>query len=322
MSDIPFVNRLGDAIDAALTASAEPARRRRRRRRGAAVAVGALLTAGGGVALGGLFSNPTQLAATSVSCYETPDLRGGTTVVWPGGRSPTQACVAVLRDTARPVASLVACDRKTGVVVFPGNGERACDRAGLRPLRPQYSTEHARVEALERALFALEDSADCIAPREFASRVQTILKRTGWAGWRPWLRLDITSGPCGLVSSYGGNSVRTIGGHLDARQLRVMIFAGAHRSTEKLLAGPKGIGGPLIDASGERCYTQHELHALARRRFAPTGRSVAFTASQPDRGVTLEGPRGSRLAAGCAIITDVTPAKDGRNITVHTWQRE
>jgi hypothetical protein len=177
------------------------------------------------------------------------------------------------------------------------------------------------VQALERALFALEDSADCIAPREFASRVRGVLERTGWTGWQPWLRLDITSGPCGSVSSYGGNSVRTVGGQLDATHLRVMVFAGAHRSTERLLAGPDGISGPLMDASGERCYSQVELRELARRRLAGTGRSVTFSASQPDGGMMLETPRGARLAAGCAVITDVRPAQDGLNIAVHMWER-
>ena len=321
MSEIPFVNRLGDAIDAAVAGAAEPARRRRRRRRGLAVLLGALITAGGGVALGGLFSDPTQLAANSVSCYEAPDLRGGTTVIWPGGRSPTQACAAFRRDTGQLAGALVACDAKTGVVVFPGRGERACERAGLRPLTAQYSSERVRVRALEHALFALEDSADCIAPREFASRVRTLMHRTGWASWQPWLRLDITTGPCGSVSSYGGNSVRTIAGSLAADAKRVMVTAGPYRSTEVLLAGPHGIGGPLIEASGDRCYTQAELHELARRRFAGTGRSVAFTASEPARGVMLEGARGARLSAGCAVITDVGPAKDGRNVTVHVWER-
>jgi hypothetical protein len=325
MSEIPFVNRLGDAIEAAVTAfpGQHHDRRRRRRRQGLAVVLAALLTAGGGVALAGLFSDPAQMATTGVSCYETPDRQHGMLGIYAGDRSPALACAHALRTLGKPVPALVACDPgKGGVVVFPGRDARACAREGLRALPPQYTAERARARALEHALLALEARADCIPPRTLATRVQTLLRRSGWTGWRPWLRLDITHGPCGRVSEYGGDGERSVGASLAGEQGRVMVFAGARRSTEALLNGRGGIGGPLFEASGKRCYTQAELRALVRRRLTGTGRSVRFSVSPPDDSVMVQGPRGARLAEGCAIIASVEPARDGLNVVVRFSQRD
>jgi hypothetical protein len=126
------------------------------------------------------------------------------------------ACRAVLKTDA----PLVACAGET-VAVFPGRAG-TCEKLGLRPLPAQYATARAKVNAFARDVMALERSG-CIPPREFAGRVQDLLNRSGWTGWRTWLRLDVRDGPCGKVSGQGGDGRRTIEGSLDTEGHRVIV---------------------------------------------------------------------------------------------------
>lgn len=79
MSEIPFVARLGDAIDAAVgapqAARQRAGRRRKRRLGGLALAVPALGLSG--ATLARLASDPEQLAIAPVACYEAGDLSVG-----------------------------------------------------------------------------------------------------------------------------------------------------------------------------------------------------------------------------------------------------
>jgi hypothetical protein len=227
MSQIPFVNQLGDSIQAAVTASSKaPARFGLRRPKRVVVTLAALLTLTGGVALAGILSDTTDLATGSVGCYETADRSGATWIINAAGRSPAETCRRALRDAGVSLGPLATCDNGRGaIVVFPDGAPNACQRAGLKPPPPQYDAERARVRDLTRALIAIESSATCIAPRELAARVQTLLQKSGWNGWRPWLRLDLGRGPCGTVSETGAYGSRSIGG-LDATGRRVMVFAG------------------------------------------------------------------------------------------------
>jgi hypothetical protein len=231
MSEIPFVNQLGDSIQTAITASSnKPARFGLRRPKRVLITLAALLTLSGGVALAGILSDTTELATGSVGCYKTADRSGATFIIQPGDRSPADACRHALRDSGLSLGALATCDNGRGaIVVFPDGAANACEQAGLKPPPPQYDAERARVRDLTRALIAIESSANCIAPRELAARVQTLLQKTGWNGWRPWLRLDLGRGPCGSVSEMGSDGSRSIVG-LDATGRRVMVFAGPDRA--------------------------------------------------------------------------------------------
>jgi hypothetical protein len=93
------------------------------------------------------------------------------------------------------------------------------------------------------------------------------------------------------------------------------VSGGATRSLETLLYGA---GNPLAarlqDLSGERCYTAAGLQDTVRARVVAAGRAVRFVPGA----VSGEpfGDRGERLAEGCAIVSDVRPADDGRTIVV------
>jgi hypothetical protein len=190
MSEIPFVNRLGDAVERAAAARIATRRRRIRRR----LTVGALsfaIVATGVAAASGVFSSPEQLATSAVGCYERPSFNANTSVLSTGEDSPIDTCRRVLHTDG----PLVACMADHHVAVFPGGAE-VCDKLGLAPLPPGYAPARAKLNAFARDVQAIETSADCIPPRELARRVQALLDRTpGWSGWRTWLRLDVENGP-------------------------------------------------------------------------------------------------------------------------------
>ena len=309
MSEIPFVKTLGDALESAATARI--ARRRRLRRRITGSTVAFAVAASGVAAASGIFASPERLATTSVACYERADLDATVSIVSTGERSPVETCARVLR-TDRP---LVACVAAGHVAVLPGRA--ACERVGLPPLTAAagYTPARAKVNAFARDVMALETSADCIPPREFERRVQALLDRSGWTGWRTWLRLDVSDGPCGTVSSMGGTPERTIEGALDADGRRVMVFGEASRSTMDLLYGPAGLAPTLEDASGERCFSSVDLRAHVRR---VVGHDRAVTFEQHPRGVDQRpmDARADRLREGCAVVADVQPAADGHAVVV------
>lgn len=310
MSEIPFVQHLGDAIE---TAAETRARQRtsRFRRRLSAGGVAIAVAATGVAAASGVFSGAEKLASTSVGCYERADLAANVAVISPGTSSPADACARVLKGAG----PLVVCAAPDHVVVFPRAKGATCAQVGLRALPADYAPIRAGINAFARELEQLEASVDCLPPREFERRVQALLDRSDkMTKWRTSLRLDVTDGPCGTVTEIGGDGRRMIEGSLSPETRRVMIFGGAARSTMDLLYGASGLAGSLMDESGSRCHTRADLEATVRRRLAGTGRALTLTAEKS--AADLAGERGRRLAQGCAVVSDVHPARDGRSVVV------
>ena len=149
--------------------------------------------------------------------------------------------------------------------------------------------------------------------------MDALLERSGWTGWRARLRLDVEDGPCGTVSSPGGDGRRTVEGALDVQDRRVMVFGTSSRALTDLLHGPHGIAGPAMDASGERCYTVEGVQALARLRLAEARRPLSFTTGTRPAETDIAGERGDRLDQGCAVIVGISPTPDDR-ILVEIWR--
>ena len=220
MSEILYVERLGDAIEAA--AARRLASRRIRLRRFVAGLVGVAVVGTGVATATSLLGGSERLAAGAVACYETASLDGGAVVIAPDTRSPVAACAA----EAGIRGPHVACAQGDAVAVVPGRGRAACARLGLQPLPAGYDSARERITALSRDMRALEASAGCVAPEELARRVQTLLHRSGWAGWSTWVRLDVEDGPCGYVAGLDGDGSRSIEPSLDVDGHRVMVFGG------------------------------------------------------------------------------------------------
>lgn len=225
MSEIRYVDRLGDAIEAA--AWRRIAARRSRIRRLLVGVTGAAVLGASVTTAAAILDDSQKLAAGGVYCYDTADLDGGADAILAGDRSPVAACAAEIGRTE----PRVACSDGETVAVVPGRSPATCARLGLAPLPATYQSARERTAAFAEGVRAIEASARCIPPDELARRVQALLDRSGWSGWTTWLRLDVSDGPCGSVSGRNGDGTTSVEPSLDVDGRRVMIFGGPPRSS-------------------------------------------------------------------------------------------
>lgn len=226
MSEIPFVNQLGDAIE---KMAVQHTRRRRRYVPRVSAAVAALCVVVAGVATASTFLNDGErLVAAGVECYEkTSDFHRSGAQPIVGARSPVEACSAMLGDDVARVACVDGAERMVAVV--PGNSPAACERLGLAPLPADYGQARQRLRALERNVAEIE-TGGCIPPRVFAQRLQALLDGTGWTGWKAQLRLDVADGSCGYARGLtGGDGGLSLEGGLDPRRRLVFVYGGSRR---------------------------------------------------------------------------------------------
>jgi len=313
MTEIPFIDRLGDAIDAAI---AEPLPRRvfsPRRRAVFVIAVAVLSLGAAAIAIAHVLSSPDELATRGIACYAAADLSSNVTVVANDG-APVAACADAFRRMGQPVPPLVACTNGSSVAVVPGSDTSACARLGLEPLPAGYAASQAKVARLAQAVLTLEAAQDCVVPAALARRVQRVLDAQGWIAWRAEVQSPLT-GPCGTVSSLDGRGQRRIDGALDASRKVVRVSGAPARSTIALLYGRSGLAPSLEDESGTRCFTVAGLTELVQSRASSAGRSAGVELARPlPSTVTFADARQGRYRAGCAVLTDVHAASDGRSI--------
>jgi hypothetical protein len=310
MSDIPYIEHLGDAFEAA---AAGPARRRALHRPALVLVVAAIALLIAAIAVAHFTAGPVDLATRNVACYTAPNLGADVTVIAADG-DPVAACTAAYQRMGRTVPPLVACSTDTVVAVIPGTDVSACARLSLRALPQGYAAAQAKTARLARSIETLEDKQDCIAPRTLALSVQRLLDEQNWTGWKTASLSDGT-GACGTVTTLDGGGHRGIEGALDPSRRVVYVSAGAARSTLSLLYGKDGLARTLEDDSGRSCFTVAALSSLVESRVAAAGRSATVRIDAPlPNTVTFGDEREARYEAGCAILTDVAPAPDGRNI--------
>lgn len=307
MSEIPFVNALGDEIERAAAAHSAGRRRRiRRRLTGGVLAFAVLAT--GAAAASGVFESatPAQLATSGISCYSAADLRhSDVSVLSTGTATPVAACRRAL-GTHGP---LVACAGPE-VMVFPG-GPGTCEKLGLKPLTAAYEAARRKVGRLGRKIEAIEATKDCWNPQQLAARVQELLDRTpGWRSWRTRVHSPFAEGPCGTVSHDDGAGTRSVDGVIDTQTHTVIVTTGAARSTLELLDHL----GDLPVASTARCYDRAGAEALARERLAASGRTVTFRVEHLDGGSVKA--LQDRIDDGCSVIPGFGAADDGYGIVV------
>lgn len=309
MSEIKFVNELGDEIERAAAARIA-GRRGRIRRRLTIGGLGFAIAATGVAAASGVFSTPEQLAALPITCYEAPN--AGVSVLSAGDQSPVEACRRVI-----PTGRLVACRAPAHVAVLPG-GPAECAKLGYEPLPAEYAIARAKVVELGRELAALEASADCVPLDEFAERAQRVLDRRGWAGWSVDVRDDLDEGPCGSALAMNGDGSRSIEGTLLPDERNLIVTPSPRRSTLDLLYGGPGVR--VMDATGERCYSVESVEQLVRDRLPADGRTLTFTTGSRPAETGIMGARGRRLDEGCAVIVGFAPTADDRGIEVEIWR--
>ncbi len=320
MSEIPFVNNLGDALERAIVPETAHGRRHLRGRPWRLALVLALLVAGAAGAAQTLLSSPAQRAAINgIGCYEgTGDNASGAFDVY--GPSPIAACRRIYRAEhsalARPGVRLIACVGGQGPIamVFKADGDpNQCRRLGFSALPRTFATAAADVATLDRAILAAWRSADCIPPAALAQKLDGVLARLRWSGWHAVVAPSGAAvGPCGNVG-YDGNGAADPSGSLIASNHTLMVFSGSSRSMTALM---EQLYPRLDAASAQRCYTVSALRRMAQAVVAAHGLAVAFTDNRLPAGGSFFDRRGARYDAGCAIIGDVGLAGDGRTVDV------
>ena len=166
-------------------------------------------------------------------------------------------------------------------------------------------------------------AADCVAPDEMVERVQAVLERTGWAGWRAVLRPG-GDGPCGRVRRRGGLPDLLLSPFMDTAARELSVAAGPPRSLDRRLYGRESLVVDLFEASGRRCFTLPGLQEHVRSVLAVTGRKVTFKQGRLPANSGMEPPRGDRYAEGCAIVVGAAPLYPSPGeiiLEVEIWQR-
>jgi hypothetical protein len=326
MSEIPYVNQLGDAFDEAIARRARaPRLRRLGRRRYLAVALAALTVAGGGAAVAGLFTDPVEIGFGAVGCFDRPSTDGDAAIVSDPTRSPVELCASALRDDGLEARDLIACQWKGhGIVVLPHEGRPNCATLELARVPPAYGRARRRAADLQAVAIEFERGAGCLPPREFARRLTVELRAAGWTSWRAVA--DGGRGPCGRVSVPTGSTLLgSIGPSVDATRRTIGVKGRASIDLERVLYG--GVGSPgvsLFDGSGERCFTLSALEEHVRRVLAPARAPIRFRHGSMPAHTGVEQPRGARYAEGCAIFVGAHPVFPGgrTEIVVELWQRD
>jgi hypothetical protein len=328
MSEIPFVNQLGDAIDAAIARPA-PAPRRRRfgRRRHLAVALAALAVAGGGAAIAEMLHDPVEIGFGSVECFERTVPKGNVAVIADPTKSPVDLCATSLRETYAGLEArdLIACSSvRRGVVVVVRGDRGSCRARGLAPLPASYTLGRRRASKLQELVQRVDLKADCVAPREFARRLTRRLRAAGWSGWRA-VPPGGADGPCGRVSVPSGKALLgSIGSEVDGQRRTIQVHTAFPLHLERMVYDAGSPGATLFEGSWARCFTVAGLERHVRERLAAARVPIRFTVHALADGVGIQPPGGDRYADGCAVFGGASIRRsEGRTeILVELTQRD
>ncbi len=306
MSEIRYVNLLGDALERQARAALTAAPRRRRTRKRVQIAlIAAALIAGAVASADALFTTDvgTELATNGIACYEPG---GNLTEINNVGGDPRAQCAKVL-GKGWTASRLVSCMETAGhndalVAVYPAYHALECQRHGLAPLPASFGQAQARVAALGRALVAVERSADCVPVSEFARRAQAALDRLGWHGWSVRVERPVrTYGTCGGLRE-GSAGAPSISSSLEVAGRTLNVLTLPPRSA---IDGERSIWRSLDAASGHGCLTLTALERDARSQASAHGLMAAFAVTRQPRFEELGDGRESSYRNGCAVMASV-----------------
>lgn len=337
MSENPFVNQLGDALEAAFVAGEAHKPKPRHgvwwRRPSVIIALAVVLLGCGAVVAKTLLSS-TTLALNSVQCV------AGTTLDDPDvasldndTRSPTQLCAKAL---GLPASKLIACARARDgyVFVLHAAGAHQCARLGLEPLPSSYRAAQLRVQRLSRALEALAASRYCLSPAQFTAGATRILHRQRWTGWHVFAGNTpkdevglIGGGYCAVLDGAAYPKFRPDGSmSLDQQSKTVSYSLGPPPALTKLV---ETLAVAIERRTASRCFSQMLLEASVARLLAShdLGAAFAYRAQSPgeslDQGPTLGYGGQARYERGCPVVMLArTAAGDLRVVDVIVNQRD
>jgi len=308
MSQIPYLTRLGAALEEAATRPAAGRHQSGLRGRMAVLAAAAVLIAAGTATARILATPEERQAANFVYCADQVALNRGM-LGQPAavGVSPVQACTEFWKQVKGTVPPLTACARDAAVVVFPTANPDVCAKLGLQPVGPAFRQAKQRYDALGRRVYALQRSRDCWTPRQLAARIRPLLSQPGWEGWQVTVR-NSGFGPCTSAFGSGDDDTRRHATFaLDPERRTVTVARAVSATTLRLVYGTghePGLLDRLFDGNKLRCPRERQLRAYVNRtvaRLAP-GRKVTIDTTSNYPRLAPPDAITTRLQRGCASI--------------------
>jgi hypothetical protein len=331
MTDIPFVNELGDALEEAF--AAEAARRRRHRgwwRQPRLLIVFAVLAVGCGAAAARTLLSSSTLAIHPVECLAGTTFKSPITFPENNGSSPVRICAQSLNV---PAARLIACagGRSTYVSVFYAAGIGQCRRLGLRALPASYHAAQLQVERLAHELESLQASAYCVSPTRFAAGAKRILDRLGWSEWRVQAGATVQE-EANVIG--GGDCAALPGGADSSHPPDIMHALDADHRVLTFDLGPPPALARLVQSlavsierhTSGRCWSGEALRAYVTRRLDDHHLAAAYavTAEPPGEELDNLSDHGRQVYydQGCPAVDLLrTAAGDPRLVDVWIYQR-
>lgn len=323
MSENPFVNQLGDALEQAFVAGEAPKTQAVRRvwwRRPAVILAFAVVLLGCGAAVAKTLLDSTTLALNGVQCVEGTSLDDPVTDPPKPDytKSPEQLCS---KGLGLPASKLIACARARDgyVFVFHAAGTRQCARLGLERLPASYPAAQRRVLRLELAIRALAASEYCLSPARFTAGATRILHRQGWKGWHVFAGNTpkdevgrIGGGYCAVLDGAAYPNFRPdVSMDIDQQSKTVSYSLGPPPALTKLVGT---LAVAIERRTASRCFSRGGLETSVARLLAShhLGAAFAYRAQQPgeslDEGPTLGLGGQARYERGCPVVMLVRTA--------------
>jgi hypothetical protein len=341
MSEIPYVNELGVALDAMTTAPRPglggslrhrlvPRIPRGRSRLLAGVAV--VLIGGGAAAAATVLSaqTPTVIAARGPACiFGSPGhYKAAAFDVEEGPGTPAQACAPVVH---RPASKLIACySKKYGISVYYRDGSPTeCAAAGMGPLPAGLAAASKRVATLVHDLNRLQASRNCFSVAALTAGTDATLRRLAFAGWRATTQrnprlANLAGWHCAQYPASGArysDAGAAVSTNDNSGPGTVAITTGPTRHQDFALQALNRSN--LMQQTGTRCFSIGSLQTAVRsavRASFGAGTQSTFAARAEPRNTQMGVGRQPRYQAGCATLV-AAELIAGRGIETLIWQK-
>jgi hypothetical protein len=350
MNEIPFVDELGDRLQAAINEPSPIAHRRwwrwqrPRSRHGAAIALTALLAlTGGGVAVATLLGSGQKLADGSINCFFTTHATTlsaqtlGVTLPSSNGRSAIATCRTAYQlnaHTGIPAASVrfTACQRNATTVSVYVSDDRAdqCRRLGDQPLPVTYPAAVHQLHELEASLTRLGERQDCPSPRQLASTTRKTLTQLDLTGWRVmlpgprrWLNAPAgTGGTCGtFIASSWDNPPASSTEMLSAITPSDHTVALTYGPPRHIAIAIYRASVQLYRLTYQHCFTQQTIRPPIQSAFAPTGMQPHYATTAQPAGEHYQSPSEALYDRGCVRFELAYPGDNNHFVDIWLYAR-
>lgn len=345
MSEIPFIQALGDALEKATATpvtrgderSRRPPRFWRPRKRLALALVGLVVAVGGGAAAAALLGSSQRLADGTINCFFTTH---GKTIsnqtpgagITANGQSPIAACrrwYGFNAHTGLKAANVdfVACRQtpSTVAVYVSDNRPDQCRRLSEQPLPTSYPAALARLRTLERDLTRLQRRHDCVSPQTLAVQTRTTLTALGFDNWRIVLPpahptpqqlnspAGTGSGRCGSLIEQPTFNSPDSAITVQPNQRWVYISSAPPRHIALRVYEAQGF---LYARSYNHCFTAASIRQLVKTTFARSSLSSRFATNATPLGEGFE-PHSQKLyEQGCVRFEAAYLADNERYVDI------